>query len=90
VDEVHCPHGSADRRTFRRPPNDSFAGRQPILNSFAIPCSPDGVHMQLALEVFTNIYFGPGRIVVTESMACGVSGCATLATGQSTILHRTR
>ena len=60
------------------------------LDSFAIPCSPDGVHMQLALEVFTNVPFGPGRIVVTESIACGVSGCATLASGQATVLHRTR
>jgi hypothetical protein len=60
------------------------------LDSFGIPCSPEGVHMQLALEVFTDIYFGPGRIVVTESIACGISGCTALDSGASTILHLTR
>jgi len=57
-------------------------------DSVAIPCSPEGAHMQLALEVFTDIFFGPGRAVVTEVTVCGLSGCRSFDAGGSVILRR--
>lgn len=57
-------------------------------DSVAIPCSPEGTHIQLALEVFTDIYFGPGRIVLTEAIVCGLNGCRSFDIEASVILHR--
>lgn len=57
-------------------------------SSAAIPCSPEGTHHLLGLEVFTNVYFGPGRIVVTESRVCGLSSCFSFDVGAVVILHR--
>lgn len=56
--------------------------------SVAIPCSPEGTHIQLALEVFTDIYFGPGRIELTETVVCGLDGCRSFDLRASVILHR--
>jgi hypothetical protein len=56
--------------------------------SVAIPCSPEGSHVQLNLEVFTDIYFGPGRAVVTEAIVCGLNGCRSLDIHAAIILHR--
>jgi len=56
--------------------------------SVAIPCSPEGTPIRLALEVFTDIPFGPGRIVLTDATVCGLGGCRTFALTGSVILHR--
>ena len=56
----------------------------------AIPCSPQGTRHDLGLEVFTDVYYGPGPARVTKVTACGAGprGCVDFTRGQpAVVLH---